>query len=234
MTLYESSCCCQESMSLLCCRQSLGEMAHTWKPNDIKLCDKLLVILDSSLRVEVRAGSQIATMPLRRLLFILRLSSCWLQLPMRYISGTGVVGSHLQWWKQPVKWSGSGEFLPLVEYNTCMWKMVRFGEGGGVALGCWGEKHHLQLLDPDGRKPVLCTGKKAIGNNTLACWLVFVIWCVPNKRPGSTLCSFVSLVIKFVSLKDERTQKLLEESAELLLWCRKLRCRKLGAFFWAI
>lgn len=132
MTLYESSCCCcQESMLLPCSRQSLGEMACIWKPNDLKLCDKLLVILDSSLRVEVRAGSQIATMPLHRLLFILRLSSCWLQLPMRYISGTGVVGSLLQWWKRLVKWSGSGEFLFLGEENTCMWKMVRFGQCGG-------------------------------------------------------------------------------------------------------
>lgn len=42
---------------------------------------------------------------------------------------------------------------------------------------------------------------------------------MPNACPVSTSCSFVSLVIKFVSHKDERTQKLLEESAELLVWC---------------
>lgn len=137
---------CQESMLLPCSRLSPGEVTHTWKSHDLKLCDKLLVILYSSPREEVRAGSQIATMPLRLLLFILRLSSCWLQLPMRYISGTGVAGSLLQWWKQPVKWSGSGEFLLLGEENTCMWKVVRFGECGGFlwdaapsALRLWRE-----------------------------------------------------------------------------------------------
>lgn len=166
-------------------------------------------------RVEVRAGSQIATMPLHHLLFILRLSSCWLLLPMRYISGTGVVGSLLQWWKRPVKWSGSGELLLLGEENTCMWKMVRFGKCVWGSSGILhplhsgsGEKYCLQLLDSAGRKPVLWAERKAIESNRSAWLFIFVIGHVSIKCPESTSCWFVSLVIKLVSHKDEKTQQL--------------------------
>lgn len=139
-----------------CHFHALSRVLERWKPNDLKLCGRLLVILDLSFRVEVRAGSQIATMLLHRLLFILRLSSCWLQLPTRYISGTGVVGSPLQWWKQLVKWSGSGEFLlhereQLYVKNGQIW-----GMGVANPLGCCTKAVErsiaLQLLDLAGRK----------------------------------------------------------------------------------
>lgn len=49
---------------------------------------------------------------------------------------------------------------------------------------------------------------------------------------GSTPFLFVNLVIKLVSIKDEGTQKLLEESAELLCkrYYRGNCCWKLDAF----
>lgn len=144
MVSYGSSCCWKHHFNAV---GRVSEGACAWKPNDLKLYDKLLVVLDSSLRVEVRAGSQIATTPLHRLLSILRLSSCWLQLPMRYTSGTGVVGSLLQWWKQPAKWSGSGEFSFPEEEGTCLEKWSGLGNigfsSGMLHCLCWsrGEKH---------------------------------------------------------------------------------------------
>lgn len=74
----------------------------------------------------------------------------------------------------------------------------------------------MQLLDSAGRKTVLWAGKKAIESNKSAWLFIVVIRCVSSKCPEST--SYVSL-IKLVSHKEERTQKLLEESGELLLWC---------------